>query len=180
MNPSTLTWPDGFRAIYDRALKSYRSSPQRADTLFNAEEKAFLSANGCTAQELFDFVEDYCNYGEPAYDSVMNVTAIRRDYFLTVMGGKWTGKVVSMGTLPPKDAAVAGIRWLPRLIEKARIKLRGEMPAELMYGCGGDRPFVRSVNMTLEDFLALVRDKGDNNQQIVNAVIAARDGARPL
>ena len=34
---------------------------------------------------------------------------------------------------------IDGIAWLPRILVKARLKLRGEMPADLMYGCGGDR-----------------------------------------
>ncbi len=176
MSHSKLVWPDGFRTVYDRALKSYRSGPKRADTLFSAEEKTFLAGIGCSAQELFDFVEDYCNSDEPTYETVLLVTSIRRRYFRTMQQGKTTGKLASMGALPPKDAQVSGVRWLPRIIEKARIKLRGEMPAELMYGCGGDRPFLRSMNLELADFLQLVWDCGDDNQKIVNAVIAARDG----
>src|SRR6185295_16805370 len=94
----------------------------------------------------------------------------RRDYFLNVMKGKLTGHVMSMDDLPPKSDAVDGIAWLPRLIVKARLKLRGEMPADLMYGCGGDRPFVREMKTTLPKFLTLVRDQGDNDRAIVDAV----------
>ena len=63
-----------------------------------------------------------------------------------------------------------GIAWLPRLIVKARLKLRGEMPAELMYGCAGDRPFLRRMNTDLPEFLKLVRDQGDDDRRIVDAV----------
>ena len=78
-----------------------------------------------------------------------------------------------MSELPAKTAEVDGIAWLPRLIEKARIKLRGEMDPNLMYGCGGDRPFLRKYKMTLAEFLQLVWDKGDDDRGIVEAVKAA-------
>lgn len=75
-----------------------------------------------------------------------------------------------MKELPAKSAAVDGIPWLPRLIVKARLKLRGEMNPDLMYGCGGDRPFLRERGMTLPQFLQLVRDKGDDDRAIIEAV----------
>jgi hypothetical protein len=74
-----------------------------------------------------------------------------------------------MSALPAKSAAVDGIAWLPRLIVKARIKLRGEMDPDLMYGCGGDRPFLRQHGMTLAQFLQLVWDKGDDDRAIIDA-----------
>jgi hypothetical protein len=75
-----------------------------------------------------------------------------------------------MAELPAKTAAVDGIEWLPRLIAKARLKLRGEMPPDLMYGCGGDRPFVREMKTTLPDFLKLVWDCGEDDRRIVDSV----------
>ncbi|MFN7139254.1 MAG: hypothetical protein ACK4UN_07945, partial [Limisphaerales bacterium] len=59
--------------------------------------------------------------------------------------------------------------------EKAKAKLRGEMPPELMFGCGGDRPFLKSVNIELSEFLRLVWSAEDDTQKIVNYVIKARD-----
>ena len=53
-----------------------------------------------------------------------------------------TGHTVDMEQLPAKAAQVDGIAWLPRIIAKARAKLRGEMPPDLMYDCGGDRDFL--------------------------------------
>jgi len=87
-----------------------------------------------------------------------------------VMGGKHSGRVASTDDLPAKTDAVDGIEWLPRIIEKARLKLRGEMPADLMYGCGGDRPFLRRMKMTLPEFLKLVWESGPDDRRIVNAV----------
>jgi len=119
---------------------------------------------------LFDFVDDSLGWDDLDYETVLAVTEIRRAYFLKVMQGKATGRVIPMGTLPAKTAAVDGIAWLPRLIAKARIKLRGEMDPDLMYGCGGDRPFLRQHHMALPQFLQLVWDKGDDDRAIVDAV----------
>ena len=138
--------------------------------MFAAADVAFLATIGCTAQELFDFIDDFLGYGEPDYATTLAVQAIRREYFLRVMQGQGTGKVAKMADLPAKLAAVDGIAWLPRLIVKARLKLRGEMPPDLMYGCGGDRPFLRGVNLTLPQFLELVRDAGDDDRQVIEAV----------
>lgn len=75
-----------------------------------------------------------------------------------------------MDSLPPKDEAVDGIEWLPRIISKARAKLRGEMPAELMFGCGGDRPFLRGVNIHPADFLREVWAAGGEDRRIIEFV----------
>ena len=115
--------------------------------MFAPGDVAFLAALGCTAQELFDFVDDALGYGDLDFDTTLAVTAIRRDYFLNVMHGQPTGRVVPMRDLPAKAATVDGIAWLPRLIVKARVKLRGEMNPDLMYGCAGDRPFLRERHL---------------------------------
>jgi hypothetical protein len=92
------------------------------------------------------------------------------------MKGKSTGRVVPMSQLPAKSAQVDGIAWLPRLIVKARIKLRGEMDPDLMYGCAGDRPFLRERNLTLAQFLQLVWDSGSDDRRIIDAVKRAAAG----
>lgn len=145
--------------------------------MFDAKDVAFLATIGCTAQELFDFVDDALNYDDLNFETALAVTAIRREYFLKVMHGQSTGHVVPMHELPAKSAKVDGIAWLPRLIAKARIKLRGEMDPDLMYGCAGDRPFLREHHMTLPQFLQIVRDKGDDDRAIIDAVQNA--AARP-
>jgi hypothetical protein len=50
------------------------------------------------------------------------------------------------------------------------------MNPDLMYGCAGDRPFLRRQNMTLPGFLQLVVDKGDDDRAIVDAVKKAAAG----
>jgi hypothetical protein len=173
-NGDSNDWQKHFRAVYDRGVAAWKAGRRTPGKMFSAEDQAFLGTIGCTAQELFDFVDDEQRYGEPDFDTTLAVTAIRRDYFFGVMGGKPTGRTVSMSSLPAKSAEVDGIAWLPRLIVKARVKLRGEMPDDLMYGCAGDRPFLRSMNMDLPGFLQLVWDCGNDDRKIVDAVKKSR------
>lgn len=163
-------WPTQFREVYDRGVAAWPAGRRSPRTMFDGADTAFLAGLGCSTQELFDFVDDCLRYGEPDFATTLEVTAIRRDYFLNVLGGKSTGHTAAMADLPAKSDAVDGIAWLPRLIVKARLKLRGEMPADLMYGCGGDRPFLLGMNLTLGKFLILVRDAGDDDRRIIDAV----------
>lgn len=167
---NTNDWQTEFRKVYDRGGVAWNEGRRSAQIMFDSDDTAFLATVGCTAQELFDFVDDFHRYGEPDYTTTLAVAAIRRDYFLNIMGGKRTGRTATMESLPPKTAEVDGIAWLPRIIAKARLKLRGEMPADLMYGCGGDRPFLRKMNLDLPRFLKLVWECGDDNRRIVEAV----------
>jgi hypothetical protein len=173
-DPDTDGWDAQFRAVYDRALASFRAGRCSVATLCDPADTAFLRESGCTVQELYDFIEDAEDCGEPDFGTVLEVQRLRRAWFLGPMRGQWTGTVVPMSDLPSKTDAVDGIAWLPRLIVKARLKLRGEMPPDLMYGCGGDRPFLRRMGMTLPGFLELVRDRGDDDRAIVEAVKAFR------
>ena len=175
--PETDPWSEQFRAVYDRALSAFRSGRSSVATLCDSADTAFLLSSGCSVQELYDFVEDAVDYGEPDLETVLDVQRIRRDYFLGVLRGEWTGQVVPMSALPLKTDAVDGIAWLPRLIVKARLKLRGELSPDTMYGCGGDRPFLRRMGLTLPGFMELVRDCGDDDLAIVEAVKRSRDGA---
>ena len=169
-NMSMHDWQERFRDVYDRSIVAWQGGRRTPKTMFTTDDAAYLASIGCTRQELFDFVDDAQNYGEPDFDTVLAVQAIRRDYFLNVMGGKASRRVASMDDLPAKTDAVDGIEWLPRIIEKARLKLRGEMPPDLMYGCGGDRPFLRRMKMTLPDFLKLVWESGTDDRRIIDAV----------
>lgn len=162
-----VAWEKQFRAVYDRGVEAWQAGRRSPGSMFNAEDVAFLGTIGCTAQELFDFVDDMKVYGDPDFATALAIQAVRRDYLLNEMEGQPGGKPAAMSDLPPKTQEVDGIAWLPRLIVKARLKLRGEMPADLMYGCGGDRPFVRRYKTTLADFLALVRRHGSDDRAII-------------
>lgn len=175
---SNYDWPEVFRKVYDAATERYNKGERAPAKLFAKAELEFLASIGCAAQELFDFIDDRARYGEPNFETTLLTAAVRRDYFMIAQNGVASGKVVSMDTLPAKTDEVDGIEWLPRLIAKARIKLRGEMEPDLMYGCGGDRPFLRSVNVELAEFLRLVWVCGDDDRKIVEYVKKRRDARR--
>jgi hypothetical protein len=163
-------WQKRFRDVYVRGVAAWQAGRRSPKKMFDDEDARFLASIGCTRQELFDFVDDVQNCGEPDFDTVLEVQAIRRNYLLNVMGGEPSSRVASMDELPAKGDAVDGIEWLPRIIEKARLKLRGEMPSDLMFGCGGDRPFLRRMKMTLPEFLNLVWESGPDDRRIIDAV----------
>lgn len=163
-------WAEKLRQVFERGRQAWNSGRKNASTMFGADDLAFLAGIGCTAQEMFDFVDDQQRYGEPSFETVLAIQKVRYDYFLKEMRGQTSGKIASMDDLPSKTHAVEGIVWLPRLIAKARIKLRGEMPDDLMYGCGGDRAFSEREQVDLARFLKFVWESGADDNRIVEAV----------
>lgn len=157
-------WTPEFRQGWERAVELYRAGDRQP-----AHYPA-IPGIGCSAQDLFHFAEDWVSSQEPSYDTALLVTAARRDYFLVVQRGQPSGRVVPVEEFPEKTAELAGFAWLPRIILKARCKLRGELPDELMYCCGGDRPFLKSVNIHPADFLRAVWAAHDDEQKIVDYV----------
>lgn len=171
-----FAFPTRFRALYDKAVALYASGQRGADTFFSAEETAWLAANGISAQNLYDYAEDHHGYGgEPGFEHALAIELVRLDYFLNVQQGKPSSTVLDPATMPAKTESVRGIAWLPRLIPKARAKLRGELPSSLMYGCGGDRAFFKERNILPAEFLALAWRHEQNPAAIVDWV-AARQG----
>ena len=163
-------WAKNFREVFEDGLDAYRSGNRDADAMFDAAQSKFLGEIGATAQELFDFVEDTFHGGDPGIETTLLITATRREYFLSVQKGKRSRRVIDMDELPPKSAQLGGIEWLPRIIEKAHAKLRGEMPPELMYCCGGDRAFLREHGIHPVDFLREVWAAGDDVERVLDFV----------
>lgn len=171
-----LNWDTTFCELFERCAKLHRAGDTRAEKWFTDADKAFLTSIGYTAQEFFDFVDDHCRYGNegPTLETSLLIAAVRRDYFKVIMGGKFTGKTIPPSELPPKPQAVEGIPWLPRLIVKARAKLRGEMDPDTMYGCGGDRGFFREHRIHPADFLRVTWAAGDDDRKIIDWVKSSR------
>ncbi len=167
-------WTTAFRDIYQKAVSLYEQGQRGSDTYFNEAETKFLASIGHSAQEIYDFAEDFVGRGEPDYETALLVAAVRRDYFLVVMEGKSSDQRVTPADLTGKQEAEAGIVWLPRIIEKAEAKLRGEMDPDLMYGCGGDRKFFKENNVHAADFLRNVWAADGDRQKIIDYVQACR------
>ena len=124
--------------------------------------------------DVFDYAEDYVARGEPDFETFLMVCEARRDYFLHVQHGIASTQQLDPNTLPPKDEAVNGIVWLPRILAKAHAKLRGELPPEIMYGCGGDRRFFRSNNIHPAEFLRRVWAHETDPAQLIEWVARRR------
>lgn len=169
---SHFDFPSRFRTIYEKAVSLYAKGQRGPETFFTAEEQAWLAANGLTAQNLYDYAEDHNNYGgEPGLLHALAIECVRRDYFLNVQKGQPSGRTLDTATMPPKTETVRGISWLPRLLPKARAKLRGELPSSLMFGCGGDRAFFKEHDVLPAEFLALVWRSGDDDAAIVDWLV---------
>ncbi len=166
------TFADQFRALYDKALRLYAAGQRGSETFFDATESAWLAANGLRAQDFYDYAEDQLAGGEPGYDRALAIETVRRDYFLNVQAGRASGRTLDDATLPPKDAAIEGIAWLPRIIPKTKAKLRGELPGHLMYSCGGDRRFFKEHDIHPAEFLSLVWRHENDDTAIVRWVVA--------
>jgi hypothetical protein len=163
-------WTQTFHQLWDKAVAAYQFGNRNPATYFSADETNYLTGIGCSPQELYDFAEDWCGGQEPTFDTALLITAARRDFFLVVQKGKLSSRVVPANDFPAKEAEVAGFAWLPRQIVKARAKLHGELPTELMYCCGGDRAFFKKVNIHPADFLREIWAARDDDQKIIDYV----------
>ncbi|MDR0902377.1 MAG: DUF5069 domain-containing protein [Opitutaceae bacterium] len=172
------TFPKTFRALYDKAVALYAKGQRGAGTYFTPGEIAFLAANGITAQNLYDYAEDHDNYGEPGYDIALGIELVRRDYYLNQQGGKTSAAILDESRLPSKADVIRGVEWLPRLIPKAKAKLRGELSASLMYCCAGDRRFFKQHDILPHEFLNLVWRHENNDDAIINWVTRRAAAAR--
>ncbi len=163
-------WSDQFLAMFESKVTAYHNGIQDPKTMFTMEEEDFLRSLGVTPQEIFDFVEDWVEDGVPDPKTVLAITKIRRDYFYNEQKGQPSDAIRSEHDFPSRTATLAGLKWFPRIIEKAKAKLRGELPPDLMYSCGGDRRFLKAVNIHPAEFLQKVWDAGDNVEEIVTFV----------
>lgn len=165
------TFAEQLHTLYTKAVKQYAAGQRGSDKYFTPDETAFLAANGLTPQHLYDYAEDETGGGEPGWDKAIAIESVRRDYFFNAQEGKASGQTLDEEKLPGKTDAVKGISWLPRLIPKAKAKLRGELPLSLMYCCGGDRRFFKEHDINPAEFLSVVWRNENNDGSIVDWVL---------
>lgn len=166
----TYSWSNRFLALHAKCLALYQGGNEDFASWFTAEEDAFLKSIGYRQREFFDFIEDLGGGADLPASIALLVAAARRDYFLVIQNGVPSTNEVQTADLPAKDQETAGIVWLPRIIVKARAKLRGEMNPDLMYGCGGDRRFFTKHDIDPADFLRTVWAAGDDDTKILDYV----------
>lgn len=163
-----MTWNDHFLDLFDRCVKRYRNGDTDYSNYYDDEDMALLGEIGYRTREFFDFVEDYCDEGVPSKSTALLVAAVRRDFFQVEMKGEVRRASVTRDAIPGKGEPLDGIPYLPRILAKARAKLRGELDPDLMFGCGGDRQFLReNGDLHPADFLRRVWAAGDDDSKIV-------------
>ncbi|GAA5484613.1 DUF5069 domain-containing protein [Haloferula sargassicola] len=162
-----MHWNDYFLDLFSRCVNRYRRGERDFETYYDDEDLEFLRTIGHRKREFFDFVEDFCDEDQPSPTTALLVASIRREYFHVVMGGEFAQPTVSADNIPTFGDHLEGIHYLPRILAKARAKLRGELDPDLMFGCGGDRKFLReNGGIHPADFLREVWKAGDDDAKI--------------
>lgn len=74
--------------------------------------------------------------------------------------------------VPPRrwSEELGGIRWLPRLIDKARAAIDGTL-GDYYYGqCPMDRGLLHALGLSLPEFTAIVRKAGDDDERVLESL----------
>jgi hypothetical protein len=163
-----MNWDGQLLGLFRRCIDLYRDGNKDYTTYFKPEDLSFLQTIGCKPRELFDFVEDLAEEGTPSESTALLIAAVRRDYFLIKQGGVLSQHEITTLDLPTFGDTLDNINYFPRILAKARAKLKGELDPDIMYGCGGDRKFLRDHgNIHPADFLRHVWASGNDDQQII-------------
>ena len=166
-------WNESFLQLHQSCVGKYRAGRRDHATFFSPDDLAFLATIGCKPREFFDFIEDFCDEGTPGPSTALLVAAVRRDYFLAVQNGRPDPAVLTPDQLPTFGDQLDGITYLPRILAKARAKLRGTLDPDIMFCCGGDRRFLRQHgNIHPADFLRQVWAAADDDNRIAGYVAA--------
>lgn len=161
---NSCDWTSPVKALYQHALQRYGAGNRDPQTFFTAQEQQELASIGATSMELYDYAEDAASV---TWETALLILAARRDYFLVMQHGIPSTQRFTMADFPAKDAELDGIPWLPRIIMKAQGRLRGELPMEMMYCCGGDRAFFAKHDLHPADFLRFVWSVNGDQQKIL-------------
>lgn len=166
------TWNEQFYELFDRCVAHYEGGDSDYTGYYTREDLKFLESIGYQQREFFDFVEDYVDQGVPVVSTALLIAAVRRDYFLTVQHGKADrSEIVRVSDLPTFGDELDGIVYLPRIIAKARGKLKGQLDPDIMFSCGGDRRFLgQHGNIHPADFLRHVWAAHDDDMAIARYV----------
>jgi len=162
-----MTWNDTFLELFDRCTAAYRSGNRDFTSYYKPDDLGFLAQIGCQTREFFDFVEDFCEDASPSPSTALLIAAVRRDYWLTVQKKAKSTNLLTRDNIPSFGETLENIPYLPRILAKARAKLRGELDPDLMFCCGGDRNFLRkNGNIHPADFLRHVWAAGENDGKL--------------
>lgn len=166
------TYQQTLKSIWEAAVAKYKKGTTSPENFFDEATLAELASIGLNTMDVFDYAEDFVTSGEPDFETFLMVSEARRDYFLTVQNGQPSEQTIASDALPPKDAEIKGIVWLPRIMPKAIGKLKGELPPETMYGCGGDRRFFKDNGIHPAEFLRAAWAYENDESKLIDWVVA--------
>ena len=168
-----MTWNVRFLHLFDTCSTRYQNGERNYDAWFTAADLQLLEEIGYKTREFFDFVEDFCDKQNPAPSTALLIAAVRRDYFNTIQKRQKSDKTLTHDELPTFGDTLNDIAYLPRILAKARAKLRGELDPDMMYSCGGDLNFLKNNgDIHPADFLRQVWDSGEDDQKLASWVTA--------
>lgn len=168
---SAMTWNEQFLHLFDTCIARYQNGERDYNAWFTTADLQLLEEIGCKTREFFDFVEDFCDKQNPAPSTALLIAAVRRDYFHTIQKRQKSDKTLTHDELPNFGVTLNDIAYLPRILTKARAKLRGELDPDIMYGCGGDLNFLKNNgDIHPADFLRQVWAAGDDDQKLATWV----------
>lgn len=146
---------DSLAAIHQEASRLYDSGGRSPHGILSPESAAWIFRQGLSLQFVFDCVDDLARYGEPSVEDFIAMALQRAAFHAKTPPGAVAPAILNEPGLPPKAEAFDGIPWLPRIVRKARAFLEGNLCDEIMYGCAGDRAFLKKHGLSLSGFLAL-------------------------
>ncbi len=170
-------WHENLKRLFERTVRAALNGKTSPKDLFDPAETQWLATLGARPIDVFDAADDCASGGDPDWETFLLVSTLRRDYFHQVQKGRWAQPKPD-SAFPPKHESLDGIEWLPRILAKARARLRGELPESLMYGCGGDRAFLRRFDVHPADFLRRAWEWGGDDGQAV-AFLRTRSTNKP-
>jgi hypothetical protein len=166
-----MAWDSRFLNLFRRCVDAYKGGNSDFNSYYSSADLEFLASIGYKPRELFDFVEDFVDEGTPSESAALLVAAVRRDYLMAVQKGVRSDRQIGSDNIPARDEELEGFAYLPRIIAKARAKLRGELDPDLMFSCGGDRKFLREHGeIHPADFLRNVWAAGGDDSRVASYV----------
>ena len=122
--------------IWEKGVKLYKQGNTSPETFPITDELPFLQSIGLNKMDIFDYVEDWICEGTQDLATFLLIHDARRDFFIEDQNSVHSTVKLNSETLPGKNEEIKGIVWLPRVITKAKAKLKGELPPETMFCCG--------------------------------------------
>ncbi|MEM1222638.1 MAG: DUF5069 domain-containing protein [Verrucomicrobiota bacterium] len=160
------------KEIWRQAVSLYEAGNRDPETYFDSEVLGDLNSIGLNVMDVYDYAEDYISSKDPDFETFLMICEARRDYFFAEQEGIPSQKILDTSKIPAKTDDIRGIVWLPRIIPKALAKLKGELPSDTMYCCGGDRRFFKTNQIHPAEFLRAAWAWQDTPEKLVDWVEA--------